>query len=99
MATRVVFEPGFERAVLIEATPGLRALLARLGNRVLSVAVALCPVDTGRLRSSIEMVFVGVLAVRVGTNVEYALYVEMGTRDSPAQPFLRPALASLGPDV
>ena len=31
-------------------------------------------------------------AVHVGTNVEYAPYVEYGTRKTAAQPFLRPAL-------
>ena len=32
-------------------------------------------------------------AAYIGTNVEYAPYVELGTVRTPAQPFLRPALA------
>lgn len=33
------------------------------------------------------------MAVYLGTNVEYAPYVEMGTRRTPAQPFIKPAVA------
>lgn len=33
-------------------------------------------------------------AVYIGTNVDYATHVEMGTRMSPAQPFLHPAVAN-----
>lgn len=58
-------------------------------------AKRLCPVDTGRLRSSIthsvERDGRGLVGF-VGTNVEYAIYVEFGTRYMRAQPFLRPAL-------
>jgi len=42
-----------------------------------------CPVDTGRLRSSIRVTFVDRmvrLTAEVGTTVEYAPYVEYGTR-------------------
>ena len=53
------------------------------------------PVDTGRLRSSITNrldidgnQIVGV----VGTNVEYASFLEHGTSKMPAHPFLFPAL-------
>lgn len=53
------------------------------GLRVESRAKELCPVDTGRLRSSITTtrpVRIGKrLAVRVGTNVNYARYVHDGT--------------------
>ena len=34
----------------------------------------------------------GNLEAEVGTNVEYALYVEFGTSKQSAQPFMRPAL-------
>lgn len=60
-------------------------------------AKALCPVDTGRLRSSITNTLTtdgdGVVGI-VGTDVEYAPYVEMGTSRMPAQPFLLPALGA-----
>lgn len=51
-----------------------------------------CPVDTGRLRNSItHEVRESEKAVYIGTNVEYAPYVELGTRKQKAQPYLRPA--------
>ena len=56
-----------------------------------------CPVDTGNLRNSIaHAVEPSEDAVYVGTNVEYAPYVEMGTRRTAAQPFLRPAATEHG---
>lgn len=69
--------------------------LIRLGIRVQNQARKYCPVDTGRLRSSIQHVpgrdARGVY-VDVGTNVEYAPHVEFGTQRQAAQPYLRPAL-------
>jgi len=58
-------------------------------------AKKLCPVDTGRLRASITHEIDG-LTGYVGSNVEYARAVELGSED-PAfnrapQPYLRPAL-------
>ena len=70
--------------------------LTRVGLRVQSVARGLCPVDTGRLRSSIVMVSgrdgKG-FYVDVGTNVSYAKFVEFGTSRMAAKPFLIPAVA------
>lgn len=73
--------------------------LMRLGQKMRGESMKLCPVDTGRLRSSITVTqgrdgkgfFVD-----VGTNVEYASYVEYGTARSPAQPFIRPAYILAG---
>jgi HK97 gp10 family phage protein len=69
--------------------------LLRLGYRVQSEARKLCPVDTGRLRASID-VKSGRDArgpyVEVGTNVDYGPFVEYGTSKSAAQPYMRPAL-------
>jgi len=45
-----------------------------------SEAKRLCPVDTGRLKSSITHMWRGGDEVVVGTNVKYASYVEFGTR-------------------
>lgn len=52
-------------------------------------------VDTGRLRASItyELGNTGkVLVARVGTNVNYARHLELGTSRMRPRPFLRPAL-------
>lgn len=69
--------------------------LARRAVKVDREAKHLAPVDTGRLRSSINnrigVDHLGLIAT-IGTNVDYAIYVELGTRFAPAQPFLRPAL-------
>lgn len=56
-----------------------------------------CPVDTGNLRNSITHVVESAEdAVYVGTNVEYAAYVELGTTRTQAQPYLRPAATEHG---
>ena len=52
-------------------------------------------VDTGNLRSSIaHKVDKKELATYLGSNVEYALFVEKGTVKMKAQPFLTPAIES-----
>ena len=50
----------------------------RLGERVKNAAEALAPVDTGALRSSIELEMAGKTAY-VSANTFYALYQELGT--------------------
>lgn len=72
--------------------------VTKLAIRVQNGAKRLCPVDTGRLRSSIvyEVAATGrTITARIGTNVEYAGYVEFGTRHMRARPYLRPALAAV----
>ena len=57
-------------------------------------AKKLAPVDTGNLRNSItHTVDDGDPAAYIGTNVEYAPYVCLGTIHMKAQPFLKPAVA------
>ena len=57
------------------------------------------PVKTGHLRRSIthELIDEGTrnIHARVGTNVQYAVFQEFGTRFHAAHPFLRPALAAV----
>lgn len=48
-----------------------------------------CPVDTGNLRGSIHTEK-GHLEDIVGTDVEYAPYVEFGTYKMGAQPYMQP---------
>ena len=56
-------------------------------------AKKLAPVDTGNLRNSITHdVDDGEPAAYIGTNVEYAPYVCLGTIRMKAQPFLKPAV-------
>lgn len=49
-----------------------------------------CPVDTGRLRNSISHA-IDDNAAYIGTNVEYAPYIELGTSRMKPRPYLRPA--------
>lgn len=59
-------------------TMGLHNALAQAGEIVRAEAVMNCPVDTGRLRVSIVSNVEGNHA-DIGTNVEYAQYIEFGT--------------------
>lgn len=71
--------------------------LARRALKVDAAAKQLCPVDTGRLRSSITWklsVDARGLYALIGSDVEYAIFQELGTRHSAAHPYLRPALAA-----
>ena len=49
-------------------------------------------VRTGLLRNSLTNARVGLLRWAAGTNVDYAKHLEFGTADTPARPFMRPAL-------
>lgn len=64
-------------SALMEAS--IRAL-ERCGSQAEGYAKDLCPVDTGGLRNSIShVVDTGEPAAYVGSNSEYAVYVELGT--------------------
>lgn len=71
--------------------------LEKIGLLAENYAAKKCPVDTGNLRASITYeVDTADNAVYIGTNVEYAPYVELGTSRQKAQPFLRPAASEHG---
>ena len=68
--------------------------LTRIGLAAEGYAKKECPVDTGNLRTSItNEVQSSEKAVYIGTNVEYAAYVELGTTRTKAKPYLKPAAA------
>ena len=68
--------------------------LEKCGLTAEGYAKKLAPVDTGNLRNSITHdVDDGEPAAYIGTNVEYAPYVCLGTIHMKAQPFLKPAVA------
>lgn len=64
--------------------------LEAIGLTAERYAKEICPVDTGRLRASISHARDD-NAAYIGTNVEYAPYVELGTSIRRAKPYLRPA--------
>jgi HK97 gp10 family phage protein len=97
MSTRIVFDQGALHALLESENGEVAKDLLTRALKVERAAKRLCPVDTGRLRASITHEMAedsrGLVAV-VGSDVEYAAYVELGTRYMRAQSFLRPALAA-----
>ena len=67
-----------------------------IGGKAESYAKKICPVDTGRLRNSITHQQYDENTEVVGTNVEYAPFVELGHHTSggtfvAGKPFLKPA--------
>ena len=66
--------------------------LEMCGMQAEGYAALMCPVDTGRLRNSITHAPESKYTEIVGTNVEYAAYVELGTSRQRSQPYLKPAL-------
>jgi HK97 gp10 family phage protein len=84
-------------SMLREPGGDLGSRLQRAGVQVQNHAKMLCPVDTGRLRASIQTTNVrkagtNSLSVRIGSAVNYARHVELGTYRMRARPYLRPAL-------
>lgn len=81
----------YERLDEVARLKGLQKGLTIATARVEGTAKDLCPVDDGTLRASITSKVEGEVGI-VGTNVEYAPYVEFGTSKMGAQPYLFPAL-------
>ena len=78
--------------VMDEFEAKIQKAFEKIGLVAEGYAKRLCPVDTGRLRNSISHSNDDIFAY-VGTNVEYAAYVELGTVATRAQPYLKPAVA------
>lgn len=83
-------------AVLAAVHDAKMRALEIMGGKAESYAKQLCPVDTGRLRNSITHQAENENTEVIGTNVEYAPYVELGTYRQAAKPFLRPAAEGHG---
>lgn len=69
----------------------------RAARNIETAAKVAAPVDTGRLQGSIHVESLGPAARAIGTDVEYATFVEFGTRHMAAQPFLIPAFEAEAP--
>ena len=77
----------------LRATKEQRArALEAVGMQAENYAKLLCPVDSGNLKNSITHDRGGEDFEIVGTNVEYAPYVEYGTQRMKAQPYIKPAV-------
>lgn len=71
----------------------LESALNDVGELVLNNAIALVPIQTGNLMRSLGYKVIGD-EVHIGTDVEYAPYVEYGTWKQEAQPYLVPSVES-----
>lgn len=67
----------------------IRSALEQCGALWETDAKKITPVDTGRLRNSIEHHQEGDDTMVVQTNVEYAIYVHEGARGRRGRPFIR----------
>lgn len=76
---------------VIDAFPSaINRALEAIGLKCEGYAKKECPVDTGRLRNSITHT-IDRDSAYVGTNVEYAPFIELGTTKRKPKPFLVPA--------
>lgn len=80
------------KEVMNEKERRLRAAMKAIALTAEDYAKEACPVDTGRLRNSISNSSDEVSAT-IGTNVEYAVYVELGSSKWAPNGYLRISLA------
>ena len=92
MDMKFKMENDFSALVEEAAFSQIERALEKVGLTAERNAKLACPVDTGRLRNSISHTHDKNTAY-IGTNVEYAPYVEMGTKKMAARPYLKPAIA------
>lgn len=75
------------------------AAIRKAAHDIEAGAKNVVPVDTGNLKNSIQTTMEGDLTAVVGTHVEYAPYVEYGTRRMAARPYLGPAAEAVRPSL
>ena len=80
----------YSKEVLSALEKGIKNGLEAIGLTAETYAKKATPVDTGRLRNSISHAVDGE-AVYIGSNVEYAPYVELGTSRAKAHHMLQKA--------
>ena len=79
--------------VLSAMDAAVHRALEIIGGTAETYAKSLTPVRTGNLRNSIaHAVDDAEKSAVIGTNVEYAPFVELGTRKQSPKPYLRPAM-------
>lgn len=97
MADRFVFDDAGLRELFDSPTGPMAKDLTRRTVRVERTAKRHCPVLTGRLRSSITHEIghdaAGLVGV-IGTDVDYAVHVFLGTSKMEGRPALQTALAA-----
>jgi HK97 gp10 family phage protein len=91
--------------LVFDRLPQLQAQLRAQASEVVRTAATeiearakqVVPVRTGTLKNSIQAAMDSALTATVGTAVEYAAYVEFGTRGRPPRPYLGPAAEAVRP--
>jgi hypothetical protein len=91
-----VFQPDEAAIAGLVHEDFVRADLHERADRVVQVAQATAPVDTGRYRSSIHKEDGPDGSVLIASNVDYAVYLEFGTRRMRAFRTLGSALDAAG---
>ena len=90
-STNVVIRENNLRIIQEAMRTSIARALEEIGLVAEGYAKRMCPVDTGRLRNSITHALLGSTleeGVVIGTNVEYAPYVENGTHNRTGKKFL-----------
>ena len=72
-------------AVKEASDDAIKRALEIIGGTAEGYAADLCPVDTGNLRNSITHEMKDEHTVAIGTNVEYAPFVELGHHQQPGR--------------
>lgn len=86
---RIVMIPGAIDALL--HSEGCQRDMDRRAANVERYQKTHCAVDTGAMKASIHVEKKGT-GRRIGTSINYGIYVELGTRRMRAQPFIRPSV-------
>lgn len=73
------------------------AIVAKTALDLEAHAKGRAPVDTGTLKNSIQATKVGDAHWRVVVGADYGMYVEWGTANMGAQPFIQPAVLAVSP--
>ena len=82
------------KEVIDAKNQAVQKALEMIGLQCEGYAKLLCPVDTGNLRNSITHTQADETTEAIGSAVEYAAYVELGTQRTKAQPYLKPAVTN-----
>lgn len=90
---KYTLNPDWQSAIVAD----LHQALTSLGEDILSDMQRDVPVDTGKLKRSLKVEVtsgddISDQTLSVSTDVNYAMDVELGTKNMKARPFMRPAV-------
>ena len=82
-----------------EAARRANTAVAKTAADATAIAQTLAAVDTGYMRSSVGWEMLAAGTAEFGPTAHYAPYVEYGTVNMPAQPFVHPAADAVTPSL